>query len=455
MLTAVFDIGKTNKKFFVFDSALSVVAKSNVQFEPVLDDDGEPCEDLAALCDWMRSTVRDCVRNLGRDGLSCINFSTYGASLVHVGEDGTPVGSLYNYLRSYPQRLLDDFHATHSDGDSFAAATGSPVWGMLNSGLQLYWIKRMKPQLYRKIHRSIHFPQYCSSLFSGHIHDEATSLGCHTGMWDYRSGDYHPWLEKEGLKRLVPPMCDSDATFPLEDPASAGSSTRVGAGVHDSSSALFPYLKAFDRPFLFISTGTWIVTMNPFGSGTLTTRDLEEGALLYLAPTRRPVRAARLFLGFEHDHHTKRIANTFGTTPEAVRAVRFDPGLLDRSRGHAHPFTPSTHVASGALETDRWDPSAFASAEVAYHALLDGIVNLEMEAIALARGSTEVEAVFVDGGFAKNSIFLTLLARALSPIVVATTELAQATAVGAALLVNSSVSQGHLRALLNTRTVST
>ena len=454
VLTAVFDIGKTNKKFLLFDSALSVVSNTSVQFDPVEDDDGEPCEDLASLCEWMRSTVRDCINDVGSNGLSSINFSTYGASLVHVGEDGIPVAPLYNYLRSYPQDILDDFHSKHGNPDNFAAATGSPVWGMLNSGLQLYWIKRAKPDLYRRIHRTMHLPQYCSFMFGGHMHDEATSLGCHTGMWDFSRSDYHPWLELEGVRSVIPPMCASDATFPLMSPAQTGPSIRVGAGVHDSSSALYPYLRAFDKPFLFVSTGTWIVTMNPFGDGTLMPRDLEAGALLYIAPTRQPVKASRQFLGFEHEHHTQRIAEAFGTTPDAVRAVQFDHVALEESRECGHPFASSTHLASGAMEEDRWDPAEFESVELAYHALVDGIVLLEMEAIALARGSTEIETVFVDGGFAKNPIFLTLLARALSPVELATTELAQATAFGAALLVNPEVSRKRLRTLLNTRTVS-
>jgi very-short-patch-repair endonuclease len=38
----------------------------------------------------------------------------------------------------------------------------------------------------------------------------------------------------------------------------------VGAGLHDSSAALIPYLSAFEEPFALLSTGTWCITLNPF-----------------------------------------------------------------------------------------------------------------------------------------------------------------------------------------------
>ncbi len=485
MLTAVFDIGKTNKKFILFDEELSVVDSRSVQFDEVVDDDGDPCEDLDGLVAWITGLVEDVVAERGGVGasggapgsasgggsgsaglLGRINFSTYGASLVHLDEGGKPVTPLYNYLKPYPEELLDTFHKAYGPADDFAAATGSPTWGMLNSGLQLYWLKHQKPELFDRIRHSLHLPQYCSYLLTGHAHDEPTSLGCHTAMWDYGRGDYHRWLGAESVSHLVPVRVQSTEVFPLAmsglmGPGSAPSGILVGAGAHDSSAALYPYLKAFDEPFVFISTGTWIVTMNPFGDAQLSAADVRDGALCYMTPSLKPVKSVRMFLGHEHDHQSARIASAFDVNPGQLSSLPLDDASLAQARAQVRDtgieYTPSVHLASGeSVGGERgsgWDPLQFASAEVAYHALVDALVNLQLEALGAATGSTPVRRMFIDGGFAGNKLFLTLLARAVHPIKLATTELSQATAMGAALLVQEHVDPGHLKALLNTRVV--
>lgn len=489
MLTAVFDIGKTNKKFILFDEELSVVDSRSVQFGEVVDDDSDPCEDLDGLVAWITGLVEEVVAERGGFGarddvkgdapgnaagrassgaarLGRINFSTYGASLVHLDDLGKPVTPLYNYLKPYPEELLKTFHKAYGPADDFAAATGSPTWGMLNSGLQLYWLKHQKPELFNRIRRSLHLPQYCSYLLTGHAHDEPTSLGCHTAMWDFGRGDYHGWLESEAVSHLVPARVQSTELFPLVlsglmSPGSAPSDVMVGAGVHDSSAALYPYLKAFDEPFVFISTGTWIVTMNPFGDAQLSAADVRGGALCYMTPSLKPVKSVRMFLGHEHDLQLARIASAFGVNPEQLSSLPLDDAALASARAQVREtgtqFVPSVHLASGeSADVERrstWDPSQFRTAEVAYHALVDALVSLQLEALKAATGSTPVRRMFIDGGFAGNKLFLTLLARAVHPTELATTELSQATALGAALLVQERVDSDRLKALLNTHVV--
>ncbi|MEX0361545.1 MAG: carbohydrate kinase, partial [Allomuricauda sp.] len=45
-VTAVFDIGKTNKKIFLFDSKFHEVYKEYSQFDQIEDEDGYPTENL-------------------------------------------------------------------------------------------------------------------------------------------------------------------------------------------------------------------------------------------------------------------------------------------------------------------------------------------------------------------------------------------------------------------------
>ena len=42
----------------------------------------------------------------------------------------------------------------------FARKTASPLLGSLNSGLQLYRLKKEQPEVFQKIHHALHLPQY-------------------------------------------------------------------------------------------------------------------------------------------------------------------------------------------------------------------------------------------------------------------------------------------------------
>ena len=107
-VTAIFDIGKTNKKFFLFDDGLTEVHQEYQQFDLIEDDGGEPCEDLEALSRWMKSTVKRVLKSPDYK-LQGLNFSAYGASMVHLDSVGNPGTPFYNYLNPFPQNLQQQF----------------------------------------------------------------------------------------------------------------------------------------------------------------------------------------------------------------------------------------------------------------------------------------------------------------------------------------------------------
>ena len=129
------------------------------------------------------------------------------------------------------QEILQDAYRTDLLG--LAQQTASPPLGMLNSGLQLYWLKYAKPEIFRKIRWSLHFPQFLSFLFTGLPLSEYTSIGCHTGLWDYLNHDYHPWVYAEGIDRILPPIVDTRTSINV---CYKDRVIKTGVGIHDSSS---------------------------------------------------------------------------------------------------------------------------------------------------------------------------------------------------------------------------
>ena len=57
---AVFDVGKTNKKLFLFDEQYQLVLERSARFTETEDEDGDPCENLESL----RLSVFDSLREV-------------------------------------------------------------------------------------------------------------------------------------------------------------------------------------------------------------------------------------------------------------------------------------------------------------------------------------------------------------------------------------------------------
>src|SRR5882757_7411037 len=99
---AIFDVGKTNKKLFLFDEQYNIVWERSCICEQTVDEDGEPCEDIAQLTRF----IHESLANIPPELKPCaVNFSAYGASLVYIGKDGRPVAPLYSYLKPFPEDL--------------------------------------------------------------------------------------------------------------------------------------------------------------------------------------------------------------------------------------------------------------------------------------------------------------------------------------------------------------
>ncbi|MCX2454354.1 FGGY family carbohydrate kinase [Pedobacter sp. PLR] len=430
-VVVVFDVGKTNKKIFLFDENYQIVFERSARFIETSDEDGDICENLESL----RLSIFDSLREIMRRKefiIKAVNFSTYGASLVYIDEYGKPLAPLYNYLKPYPESLKTEFYDKYGGEQKMAFETSSPILGSLNSGMQLYRIKKEKPELFSQIHYALHLPQYLSYLVSGIECSDLTSIGCHTQLWDFSRENYHEWVLKEGLDKKLAPICNADQVFPAEFP---GNLYQVGIGLHDSSAALIPYLINFHEPFVLISTGTWCITMNPFNSQPLTAEELEQDCLCYLQFKGKPVKASRIFSGYEHEQQVKRIAAHFGQGVNHYRNMRYDAVIADRLFDSVKAGKVKVPLNKVSAFGSR-DLSDFATDEEAYHQFMLDIVIQQHTSSSLVMNSDSVKRIFVDGGFSKNAIYMNLLARLFPKMEVFAASMAQATAIGTALAIH-------------------
>jgi L-fuculokinase len=434
---AIFDIGKTNKKLFLFDEQYNIVLEKSEQFDEITDEDGDACENIAALTNWVNECLNEVFLNK-KLHVNALNFSTYGASFVHIDVEGKPVAPLYNYLKPYPAPLQDEFYRKYGGEIAFSIHTASPVLGNLNSGMQLYRLKKQKPELFEQIRYSLHLPQYMSFLVTGRAYSDITSIGCHTGLWNFPQNHYHEWIYREGVNEKLAAIFPSDQ---LMFSQWQGHALLTGVGLHDSSAALIPYLFHFTEPFVLLSTGTWCISLNPFNQTRLTYEELQQDCLCYMEYRGKPIKASRLFAGYEHEQQTKRLAAHFNVANDYYKTVAFDAELIN---GLASPVAEATDSKSGKTAMVQGsvfgarDLNSFDTYEAAYHQFMADLMTQQVASLNLVLHNSPVKKIFVDGGFSRNPIYMHLLANAFPTHEVYAASVAQASAMGAALAVHTA-----------------
>jgi L-fuculokinase len=458
-VVAIFDVGKTNKKLLLFNQEYELVKETTVQLPETTDEDGFECEDVHALTNWVITNFEELSMSAGYQ-VAALNFSSYGASFVHLDKSGEPCLPLYNYLKPYPENLRTAFYDRYGGEEEFSMLTASPVLGSLNSGMQLYRLKHEQPDLFNKIRSSLHLPQYLNYILSGKISTDITSVGCHTNLWNFRSNSYHEWVQSEKIENKFAPVVLGDAL--VNDPASSRQPP-IGVGLHDSSAALIPYLLYFSDPFILISTGTWCISMNPFNKDPLTKAELRNDCLCYLTYKGETVKSSRLFAGNEHEKQIKKLGEYFHRNDPAAARIRFNKEIYE-SLALKYPSVTGNSPAelkqpsevgnsalvqkypsgigdspvstTGASAFSSRDLGEFPDYETAYHQLIRDIMVQQAASTRLVMNDPGIKQIFVDGGFSKNDVYMNLLSMAFPQTTVAAATVPQSTGLGAALAIH-------------------
>jgi len=434
----IFDIGKTNKKVLLFDSKLRLVHQKESRFPEVIDDEGFPCDDAHLLEKWIHEMLHHYLNSESYE-VKGVNFSTYGASLVYLDKHGKRITPIYNYLKPLPEQVLDGFFEPYGGQEEFSRRSASPLLGMLNSGLQILWLKRTKPEVFAKAEQILHLPQYLASLVHGNGVSEHTSIGCHTMMWDFDRMQYHSWIGKEGIS--LPHPIPVSETFPV---AMQGSQLEAGVGIHDSSASLAPYILMANEPFILISTGTWCINMNPFNKEPLTTEQLKQDCLCFLGVHGKPVKSSRFFLGRIHDLNVELLEEHFFADEDAYKKVDPGPARLRElwESGEEGQLFFRKGIPVGLVELGV-DCGQFGSFEDAYTRMMVDLTRQVVQAIDLVRADNDSTLhLYITGGFARNPIFRTILCLAFPDKQVFSSEVDNASSLGAALVMADKIWEG-------------
>ncbi len=250
---------------------------------------------------------------------------------------------------------------------------------------------------------------------------------------------YHAWLEDEQLSLPQPrPVTD---TFKV---SFKGNIIDTGIGIHDSSSSLVPYMRVSGEPFILVSTGTWCISMNPFNHEPLTGDQLKQDCLCYMSIERQMVKSSRFFLGRIHDLNVERLETYYGADRHSFRKLAPDPRELQSLRAGGktvrHFFREG--VPEGLTDLDA-DLSVFSSFREAYARFICDLTTLAVQSVGLVIARDDMTKIlFITGGFARNPFFTGLMALAFPGKKVYTSEIANATSLGAAQVISAKVWPG-------------
>lgn len=414
----IFDVGKTNKKVLLFNKQLDVISANSFELPETKDEDGFPTEDIQLLSSFVLNTFREVLADK-RYKVRGVNFSAYGASLVYLGAHGEVLTPLYNYLKPYPQQLLDYFYEQYGGKENFSRSAASPVLGSLNSGMQLYRLKKEQSEKMESLATVLHLPQYLASLISRKFYSELTSIGCHTNLWDFDKNAYQQWLKDEQLDQYLPPLANKVHTSVQIN----GKELIVGTGLHDSSAALVPYLLEKKNRFLLLSTGTWCISLNPFNNSPLSQDELKNDCLSFFQPNGKPVKAARFFGGHYHQENVAKIAAQFNIAIDQILQIKYsdeDVSLL----------------LNQPVNQEFLD---FSDARTSYFVMMEQLIARQKLSTDWVLQTAEVDEIVVDGGFAKNKLFMKLLKRVYPNKIVTASELSQGSSLGAAIVLKEAI----------------
>ena len=401
----VFDEGKTNQKYFVFDAENKILVREKVSLSKIEDEDGHSAENIYEIVSWMKESLETL---LASDifVIHKVNFSAFGATLIHLDEKGEVVAPVYDYHKQVEANTFEPFYRDYGPESVFASHTGSKNLDLLNSGKQLYWLKYKRPAIFEKIRYSLHLPQYLSYVFTGKMYSEYTSIGCHTDLWDYEKKEYHNWVKAEGIDRFFPPIVETKKTVIK---SFGGRKISFGIGIHDSSSALLTYLLRGKESFILLSTGTWCINFNPFSSDSLfDQKQINAGATAYMKIDGSPVKSSRLFLGEEYRLKVQKLFEHFSKPKFYHHGLELEKQLMEevlkKSKKHIHWKYLDNKYAPPK------DDLVFHNFEAAYYQLIRELIDLLISKIDIIC-ETLPKRIYIDGGFTHKKIFLAFLKR--------------------------------------------
>ncbi|MER9618498.1 carbohydrate kinase [Mesorhizobium sp. M0207] len=255
MNIAVLDFGKTNSKLFVFGQDGQILDERRSQ-PSWIHKGGFSVLDEPALHDWAARAIDAAVDTHGVEGLM---VSGHGCTFALVDE-----AALTHPILDYEQEPPAEIAAQIDRRIPDFAETFSPRLPLgFNYGRHMLWLNEVEPGAFAAARSILGYPQYWSWRFGGRPVSEVSYLGCHSHLWAPRKRDFSSLVDAEGWRGQMPAFERAGAVIGEQRFGQAAKPVAIHNGVHDSNAALHAYRRQQLGPVTVVSTGTWVVVLNP------------------------------------------------------------------------------------------------------------------------------------------------------------------------------------------------
>lgn len=450
VLTAVIDIGKTNKKVVIYDRQLNTVAIEQTEYAAAPGPDGVLHEPVAPMWAWFKRTLSALYR---RHPFHAIAITTHGATQVCLDADGNlalPVIAYDHGLDAAEQAALDRRFLALAGGDAEAlqAVTGTcdlPL--LINPAKWLLFARGAYPQGVARTTHVVNYPQYWGHLLTGRLAAEPTYAFNHSYLYDYQTRRPSKVAAAVGFAAQIPtsfrrPWDQLGRVTPRLQVELGLPPLPVTVGIHDSNAALLPYLVAYpERDFVLNTTGTWCVAMHQVPAYGYQPGELGRKVIFNIDALGGYQKVSFLMGGQEYGCYHDLIGGDHG----GFDAAAADAALAEANNRILPGAFPSQFPAmsGGATDAERsyslaelqaGERPAWFADQARAHILLNASLALQTVVALRHTGLGPETAVFIEGGFRQNPTYLHLLAALLPGQPVACTSFDQATSAGAALL---------------------
>jgi sugar (pentulose or hexulose) kinase len=252
---AVLDFGKTNSKLFVFGQDGQILDERRTQPNWTRKGDFSVLDETA-LHDWAARVVGEAVDNHGVEGLM---VSGHGCTFALV-DNAALTHPILDYEQEPPAEIAAQIDRRIPDFPE----TFSPLLPLgFNYGRHMLWLKAVQPSAFDAAKSILGYPQYWSWRFGGRAVSEVSYLGCHSHLWAPRKRDFSSLVDAEGWRGQMPAFERAGAVIGERRFGGATQPIAIHNGVHDSNAALHAYRRQELGPVTVVSTGTWVVVLNP------------------------------------------------------------------------------------------------------------------------------------------------------------------------------------------------
>ncbi len=455
----VLDIGKTNKKVILFNDKLEILETRKKVFNEIEQADGIRVEQTKELESWFIEQLADLAKEHDIDAIS---ITTHSTNVVCLDKDDNLSIPTIAYTNEAGKEIDQLFFDRFGNFEKLQEETATAAIGsMINTARILHFAQIKYKDDFAKTKKILFYPQFFGYVLTGKVAIESTSLGSHTYLFNPYKKTYSRIAEELGLTEFLPKTISKP--WDVIGRISREMSERTGikpecivtTGIHDSNSSLLPYLINNEKEFVLNSTGTWCVIMRPDKDVEFHKEELGRTVYYNIDAYNAPVKTIIFMGGAEYETYSKMLEEHFEETgmpeyekdiynkvltessflylPSVIKGVGIypesKPMVVKNGKRYSFETLESSEEARNEVFTDRKE---------SYAALNASLVAQTVVALGYT-GFTGNGSLYTEGGFVNNTAYTQLLADSFPDAEVSTTNLKEATAIGAALLAISAL----------------